>query len=706
VIELWGGVECTINRVGAEYFDQLARCGHYDRLDDLDRFAALGIRTLRWPALWERIAPLGPDSADWRWCDAALARLRDLGIEPIVGLVHHGSGPSSTHLLDPAFVDGLAAYARAFAERYPWVRRYTPINEPLTTARFSALYGHWYPHRRDDRAFVEALIHQCRASVAAMEQIRAVNPEAGVVLTEDAGFTGSTAALASQAAFENERRWASIDLVLGRLDADHPMWPYLSSVGMSDTDREWFREHAIQPDTIGLNYYVTSDRFLDERLERYPSSTHGGNGRIRYADIEAVRVEGVGARGHADVLTEVWNRYRLPVAITEAHLGCTRENQMRWLLAAWDGAHDAARRGADVRAVTAWALLGSWDWDSLVTRQRGRYEPGLFDARDGSLRPTAVATVAKALAAGRRPEHPVLEAPGWWLPSSSTAAHVASTAPILIIGATGTLGRACARACEQRRLAHVLLSRSELDIVSLESVRGAIARYRPWAVINAAGYVRVDDAEREPQACRQVNAVGPAILALACRKAGVRLLTFSSDLVFDGEASRPYVETDAVGPLNIYGHTKAEAERRVLAFDPSALVVRTSAFFGPRDQYNFLARALDAITARRPFRAPSDTTVSPTYVPDLVDACLDLLIDGGSGVWHVANAGAVTWADFARRAARIAGFDEAAIDSCTQVSLGLAAPRPIYSALASAHGRLLGDLDESIERFLADRRVA
>jgi dTDP-4-dehydrorhamnose reductase len=85
-----------------------------------------------------------------------LNRLRELGIEPIVGFVHHGSGPAGTHLLDPAFGAGLAAYAGAFAERYPWIRRYTPINEPLTTARFSALYGVWYPHLRDDRAFVTA----------------------------------------------------------------------------------------------------------------------------------------------------------------------------------------------------------------------------------------------------------------------------------------------------------------------------------------------------------------------------------------------------------------------------------------------------------------------------------------------------------------------------------------------------------------------
>src|SRR5918999_4758161 len=89
-MELWAGVECTVNRVGASYYDQIERTGHGARLDDLDRFAALGVRALRYPVLWERTAPNGLGNADWRWADARLARLRELGIRPIIGLVHHG----------------------------------------------------------------------------------------------------------------------------------------------------------------------------------------------------------------------------------------------------------------------------------------------------------------------------------------------------------------------------------------------------------------------------------------------------------------------------------------------------------------------------------------------------------------------------------------------------------------------------------------
>src|SRR5579884_1805547 len=109
-LELWGGVECTVNRVEDTYFDQLARSGHADRISDLDRFAELGIRALRQPVLWERSTGNSAES-HWNWADRWLGRLRDLHIRPILGLVHHGSGPRDTNLLDPEFPNHLARYA-------------------------------------------------------------------------------------------------------------------------------------------------------------------------------------------------------------------------------------------------------------------------------------------------------------------------------------------------------------------------------------------------------------------------------------------------------------------------------------------------------------------------------------------------------------------------------------------------------------------
>ncbi len=409
--ELWGGAECTVNRVGDAYFDQIARTGHDTRLADLDLFAGLGIKALRYPILWERTAPDGLESADWSWADERLRRLRELGIRPIVGLVHHGSGPRHTSLVDPGFPAGLAEFARAVADRYPWVEDYTPVNEPLTTARFSGLYGHWYPHGRDKRIFARALLGQCRAVVLAMRAIRSVNPAARLIQTDDLGKTSSTPRLAYQAEFENIRRWSTFDLLCGRVDPEHRMWKHLCSAGVDEAEIGWFLDNACPPDIIGVNYYLTSERFLDEHYERYPVHVQGSNGKDAYADVEAVRVVGAGIAGPRALLSEAWERYGLPIAVTEAHLGCTREEQLRWLVEVWDAARALRADGVDVRAVTAWSLLGAYNWHTLVTRDEGYYEPGVFDLRSPSPRPTALAGLMRELAAGREPTHPLLAGP-------------------------------------------------------------------------------------------------------------------------------------------------------------------------------------------------------------------------------------------------------------------------------------------------------
>ncbi|QIR35422.1 sugar nucleotide-binding protein [Tolypothrix sp. PCC 7910] len=720
-LEVWAGIECTVNRVGEEYFDQLERNGHATRLDDLDLFAELGIQAIRYPVLWERIAPNGLENADWSWADERLERLRELGILPIVGLVHHGSGPRDTSLLDPEFPNKLAVFARAVAERYPWVTHYTPVNEPLTTARFSGMYGHWYPHGRDDLTFARALLGECRAIALSMQAIREVNPDAQLVQTEDLGKTYSTPKLAYQAELENERRWLSLDLLCGRITPSHPMWGYLRHGGVTEAELEVFLQNTCPPDIIGINHYLTSERFLDEHLENYPAWTHGGNGRDNYADVEAVRVCSEGLAGPRTLLQETWERYQLPLAVTEVHLSCTREEQLRWLHEVWNAAQELKDQGADVRAVTVWALLGSYDWNSLLTRCVGYYESGVFDLRSRSPRKTAIAKMVQELAAGRKPNHPILETPGWWhrparlvypavsCGNSSGAEGQRSrggngSRPLAIIGATGTLGRAFARLCEVRGISYRLLTRQDMDIANPASIEQVLTELQPWAVVNAAGYVRVDDAEREPHICLKVNAEGPAILAAACAQHHVALLTFSSDLVFDGAVSNPYVETDNVAPLNVYGCSKVLAEKLVLQAYPASLVIRTSAFFGPWDEYNFVTIALQQLAAGNTFVAAEDAIVSPTYVPDLVHTSLDLLIDGENGLWHLANKGAVAWADLARLAAKKAGVSVNSLISVPSQELGFIAPRPAYSVLGSSRAELMPHLDHAISRYLEARR--
>ena len=716
-VELWGGLECTVNRVGDMWHDQVESSGHAARLDDLDRIAALGIRTLRYPVLWERTAPRGLTQADFGWADERLHRLRTLGVQPIVGLVHHGSGPGETSLVDPEFAPRLAAYAQMVARRYPWVELWTPVNEPLTTARFSGLYGHWYPHGRDTPTFLRALLTQCRAVALAMRAIRAVIPAARLVQTEDVSAIHASPELAYQAEYENHRRWLSLDLLTGKVDARHPMRRHLLAEGIAGDELDFFLEQPCPPDVIGINYYATSDRLLDHDRARWPSHTHGGNGRDRYADVEAVRAWGAGIMSHRALLELVWRRYGLPVALTEVHLGCSRDEQVRWLTDAWRDASEARLAGCDVRALTVWALFGTYDWDGLAVACNGSYEPGVFDVRGGRPRSTALATAVRALATGGKWDHPVLDTAGWWRRSSrlhvppmpdgvvheSFPKRTRVPRPLVIVGATGTLGRAFARICERRDWAHRLLSRRDVDITSGTEVGRVLDALRPWAVINAAGYVRVDDADREPERCHRENALGPAILAAACADRHVRLVTFSSDLVFDGAQNRPYVESDPVGPLCVYGESKVVAEQRVAALWPSALIIRTSAFFGPWDPHNFVTQTLAALGGGRTVRAAGDTVVSPTYVPDLVDATLDLLVDDERGIWHLANAGAVTWAELARLAARTARLDAALVEECDLAMLGCSARRPRFSALACERGFGLPALESSLWRYLRER---
>ncbi len=706
--ELWAGVEGTVNRVGDRYFDQCAWSGHDDRSSDIERLVGLGIKAVRYPVLWEKTAPEPAGPADWSRPDARLGRLRELGVRPIVGLVHHGSGPPHTSLLDPAFAEGLAGYAGRVAERYPWVDAYTPVNEPLTTARFSALYGHWYPHRRDDRAFVTALLTQCRAVVLGMAAVRRVNPAAALVQTEDLGETYAPPALAYQADFDNHRRWLTWDLLCGRVDRRHPLWDYLTGHGASARELDFFRANPCPPDVIGVNHYVTSERYLDDQVDRYPATLVGGNGRDAYVDVEAVRSQFDSATGIAGLLRQTWERYRRPVAVSEAHLGGHREDQVRWLRHVWEGAVAARSAGADVRAVTVWAAFGSFDWDSLVTNPRGHYEPGPFDVRYDPPRPTALAGVTRDLSAGRVPAHPLWEGAGWWARAdrflfADRAAPCLGPRfggrPVLVTGATGTLGRAVMRIAHARGLAAVGLGRADLDAADPEAVRAALAHHRPWAVVNAAGYVAVDAAESDPERCRRENVFAAGVVATAAADCRLPVVTFSSDLVFDGRADRPYRERDAVAPLNVYGESKAAAEREVLCRHPAPLVVRTSAFFGPWDASNFVYHAVRSLGSGEEFAAVEDVTVSPTYVPDLVSETLDLLIDGATGVWHVAGPDAVTWADLALAAGAAAGIDPHRVRPVPADESGWIAPRPAYSVLGSSLGRRLPPLAETLARW-------
>jgi dTDP-4-dehydrorhamnose reductase len=721
-LELWGGHECTVNRVGDAFHDQTLRSGHHHRPGDLDRFAALGLKALRYPVLWERADPEGRGQFDWRWTDERLRRIRDLGLRPIAGLLHHGSGPRATDLLDPGFAEAFAAYARAAAERYPWIEAWTPINEPLTTARFSALYGHWHPHVRDERAFWLALLDQIDATRLAMREIRQVRPDAQLIQTEDLGRTYSTRAVAHQADFDNARRWMTWDLLEGRVAPGHALWRRLDGFGFGERLAA-IAEDPCPPNVLGVNHYLTSDRFLDHRTDGYPPDRIGGNEFMAFADVEAVRTVLPAPGGLEGALDEAWTRYGRPLAVTESHNGCTREDQVRWLRDAWEAAQRLRGRGVEVRAVTAWALLGTHDWNSLLTRQVGHYEVGAFDVRCDPPRPTALAAEARRLANGGE-AHPGTLGPGWWRrdirlqfkpvfrtvespePRPAWGTPAPSPRPLLIAGATGTLGKALARACEWRGIDYRLTGRGELDLEDAASIDRLLAACDPWAVINAAGWVRVDEAEASPEACLDANTAGAVALARACAEQDLPMVGFSSDLVFDGCAERPYVEDDIPSPLSVYGRSKALAETEVLALGGRPLMVRTAAFFSPYDPYNFASEVVRTLAAGQPFRAAEDLVVSPTYVPDLVGAVLDLLLDGETGLRHLANPSAVSWANFARQVAGALDLDPGLVEGVPGASFGWPAPRPAFAALGTVRGQLMPPLENAIARYASAMREA
>ena len=716
-LELWGGHEMTLKRVGSSYFDQTIRSGHQHRIGDLTEFANLGIRTLRYPVLWERVAPSGVGQCDFSWSDERLQRIRELGMRPIVGLLHHGSGPPYTDLLDDMFPAKFASFARAVAERYPWIEDWTPINEPLTTARFSCLYGHWYPHQRNETACWTALLNQIDAIRMAMKEIRRVNPNARLIQTEDLGFCHATEPLKAQAEFENERPWLTWDLLFGAVTTHHPLWTRVAGQGLERRVVELTADPC-PPDIVGVNHYLSSERFIDHRIDVYPGIRPAADGPEPFINVEAVRVLKNEPLGIGRLLEDAWARYRSPLAITECHNGCTRDEQCRWFSETWETAEHLSAT-IPIAGVTSWALLGSFDWNHLVTIEAGDYEPGAFDVRSGNSRPTAIAHLLKALAAGQEPELLGLSSLGWWkrdgrqlypAPESIAATQAPDSyvrhrrkkpeGPILITGKTGTLGQALARACARRCLPHVLTGREDFLLEDAAGAKGFLERKRPSAVINAAGVVEIDEAESNPERCMAANVEGPENLAYACKDYDIPLITFSSDQVFDGYKGTSYVESDPLNPLNVYGRSKVEAERRVLAVGGRALVIRTAAFFSPDDSYNFAVSVLRSLHSRKTLFAAEDEFVSPTYVPELVDSVLDLLIDGETGIWHLANRGRVSWASFAALIAERSDTDARTIVPVHGASMGCRAPRPTDVALTSSRCSLLTSLESAIDRFM------
>ncbi|MGZ5222162.1 MAG: SDR family oxidoreductase, partial [Chitinophagaceae bacterium] len=367
-------------------------------------------------------------------------------------------------------------------------------------------------------------------------------------------------------------------------------------------------------------------------------------------------------------------------------------------------------KGVRINAITAWALFGSYGWNKLLTERLGDYESGVFDARNNIIRPTRLADSIKKICLNDESDHPVCKEKGWWQRADRLIYEQNTNAvklkkntaaqPVLIIGKRGTLGKAFKKICDERFLHAVALGREDCDISDQMQIEEMIQRYKPWAIINAAGYVRVDDAEHDAKNCFRDNTTGPHYLAAACEINAIKFVNFSSDLVFDGTKKSAYTESDTVNPLNVYGQSKAMAESLIINKNPDALIIRTSAFFGPWDNYSFVFDVYKKLLEGEMFYAARDMYVSPTYVPDLVHATLDLLIDDAKGNWHIANEGEISWAALATLVADYFELNKRNIVGLKADEMKFAAKRPYYSVLKSEKGLQLPKLEDALHRCL------
>jgi dTDP-4-dehydrorhamnose reductase len=251
---------------------------------------------------------------------------------------------------------------------------------------------------------------------------------------------------------------------------------------------------------------------------------------------------------------------------------------------------------------------------------------------------------------------------------------------ILLLGSSGQVGSALARLAD----AVTAPTRRELDLttVNLESAHRLIIASRADVLVNCAAYTAVDRAEDEPALADAVNGAAVGILAEATAAAGIPFVTYSTDYVFDGTATRPYLESAPPDPVNAYGQSKLIGERLSLTSNPRALVIRTSWVISGTHP-NFVATMLRLAKEGQPARVVDDQVGCPTSAEDLAAATLAALDRSATGLLHLTNDGETTWHDMARFAVSEAGLDPDLIRPCMTNEYPTRARRPAYSVLGS-----------------------
>ena len=277
----------------------------------------------------------------------------------------------------------------------------------------------------------------------------------------------------------------------------------------------------------------------------------------------------------------------------------------------------------------------------------------------------------------------------------------------VVFGASGQLGVELVRELKSRNYEVAARDRAHVDITDSAAVEQALAGCDAQVVFNCAAYNQVDVAEKEPQAAFLVNALAVRNLALACRQNDAQLVHFSTDYVFDGTASRPYVESDPTHPLGAYAVSKLAGELYAQAYLDRALIIRTSGVFGPGGlvtaRGNFVELMLRLAGSGQPIRVVEDHVASPTFAPYLASRTADLVERKASGVYHVGGGAPASWFDFAKMIFEAAGV-KPQLQPTNEREYRTPARRPRFSPLSNSKMEKAGvaampPLREAVENY-------
>lgn len=347
---------------GRTRVDQMASCGHYDRWqEDFALVAEMGIGYLRYgPPIhttWTR-----PGSYDWDFADMTFGELRRLGIIPIVDLCHFGVPDWVGNFQNPDFPALFESYACAFAQRFPWVQLYTPVNEMFVCAMFSAQYGWWNEQLSSDAAFVTALKHLVKANVLAMRAILDVRADAIFIQSESSEyFHAENPKAIGPAELLNAKRFLSLDLNYGRR-VDSEMYEYLLDNGMTREEYHFFLDQRLKHHCImGNDYYLTNEH----RVSADGSTRASGE-----------------VFGYNEITRQYFRRYGIPVMHTETNFaeGPLGTEAADWLRKEWANVLRVRNDGVPIVGFTWYSLTDQVDWDTALREQNGHVNPvGLFD---------------------------------------------------------------------------------------------------------------------------------------------------------------------------------------------------------------------------------------------------------------------------------------------------------------------------------------